>query len=188
MKCPKCKNIDLAPAKMEQGLSAMGCNQCQGMFVSLLYYRDWAERFAVDADVDGAAPENNDAEVVSIAQEDISDTHNAMSCPKCSRIMTKYRVSSERDNRLDLCGNCDEAWLDKGEWSLLKSLSLATTLPQVFTEQWQRQIRQQVTDDNRRQRYSDSLGEDVVAEADKVREWLKDQPQRAQVLQYLMFE
>lgn len=184
MKCPKCKNIDLAPAKMEQGLSAMGCSQCQGMFVSLLYYRDWAERFAVDVSV----AEESSSETLTVDQDEINDTHTAMGCPKCSRIMTKYRVSSERDNRLDLCGNCDEAWLDKGEWSLLKSLSLATALPQVFTEQWQRQIRQQVTEDHRRQRYSDSLGENVVAEADKVREWLKDQPQRAQVLQYLMFE
>jgi Zn-finger nucleic acid-binding protein len=178
MKCPKCKKTDLHPAKIEQGLSGMGCNECNGIFLSLLYYRDWAERFFDDA--------SNSNEVVDIAE--VENTHNAMSCPKCSRIMTKYRVSSAHDNRLDLCANCDEAWLDKGEWALLKSLSLSSNIPLVFTEQWQTQVRKQVTEDNRRKRFVGLLGEDIVEEADKVRGWLKREPKKAQILQYLMHD
>jgi Zn-finger nucleic acid-binding protein len=180
MKCPKCKNPDLHPTKMEQGLSAMGCNECQGTFISLLYYRDWAERFGV------ATTDSEQAEEVQA--EDVENTHAAMGCPKYSRIMTKYRISSEHDNRLDLCANCDEAWLDKGEWSLLKRLNLGSKIPAVFTEQWQRQVRQQVTEESRRQRFVDMLGDDIVKEADSVREWLKDSPQRAQILLYLNYE
>ena len=180
MKCPKCKTSNLHPTKMEQGLSGMGCNECNGVFVSLLYYRDWAERFL------DASAENESAEALN--PEELENTHNAMSCPKCSRLMTKYRVSSEYDNRLDLCVNCDEAWLDKGEWLLLKSLSLGSNMPLVFTEQWQKQVRQQVSEDARRARFVDSLGEDVVSEADKVRQWLKDSSQRGQILLYLNYE
>jgi len=180
MKCPKCKTADLYPTKLEQGLSGMGCNECAGVFVSLLYYRDWAERFL------GASAEGEQVEDINI--EDVDNTHSAMNCPKCSRMMTKYRVSSERENRLDLCAHCDEAWLDKGEWSLLKSLKLGSKMPLVFTEQWQKQVRDQVTENARRQRFKESVGADVAEEADRVREWLKAQPSRMQVLQYLTYE
>jgi len=165
---------------MEQGLSGMGCNECKGVFVSLLYYRDWAERFL------STVPESEEAEEIN--SEKVENTHSAMSCPKCSRIMTKYRVSSEHDNRLDLCANCDEAWLDKGEWSLLKSLKLGSQMPLVFTEQWQKQLRNQVTENARRQRFVDMLGEDTITEADKVRQWIAKEPKRAQILQYLSYE
>ena len=180
MKCPKCKTTDLHPTKMEPGLSGMGCNECHGIFVSLLYYRDWAEQFFSNA--------LDHEQTASISSEEIENTHAAMGCPKCSRLMTKYRISSDHTNRLDLCANCDEAWLDKGEWSLLKALNLGSKMPAVFTEQWQRQVRLQVTEENRRQRFVGILGEDDVTEADKVREWMRGNPQRAQVLLYLGYE
>jgi Zn-finger nucleic acid-binding protein len=181
MKCPKCKSPDLHPTKMDQGLSAMGCKECEGVFVSLLYYRDWAERFGIAAGTESMAAEE-------VQVEAAENTHAAMGCPKCSRIMTKYRISSGYDNRLDLCANCDEAWLDKGEWSLLKSLNLGSKMPAVFTEQWQRQVRQQVTEESRRQRFVDVLGEETVKEADRIRQWMSDSPQRAQILLYLSYE
>lgn len=181
MKCPKCKTSDLHATKMEQGLPAMGCNDCQGISVSLLYYRDWTERYG---DITGIDSERSE----EITASELENTHSAMGCPKCSRIMTKYRVSSEYDNRLDLCASCDEAWLDKGEWSLLKSLNLGSKMPTVFTEQWQRQVRKSVSEDARRGRFADMLGEDIVEEADKVRQWLKDSPRRAQILLYLNYD
>lgn len=44
MKCPSCNNSDLKPTRIDEGLSAMGCSQCGGAYISLLYYRDWVER------------------------------------------------------------------------------------------------------------------------------------------------
>jgi Zn-finger nucleic acid-binding protein len=102
--------------------------------------------------------------------------------------MTKYRISSGQNNRLDLCANCDEVWLDRGEWDLLKSLNLGAEMPKVFTEEWQRKIRKKVSEESRRQRFVGILGEDVVGEADKISSWLKDSPQRTQILQYLNYE
>lgn len=178
MKCPACKGPDLYPTKIERGLSAMGCKECQGNFVSLLYYRDWAERSGFEFESASEQAKEVEAE----------NTHAALGCPKCSRIMTKYRISSEHDNRLDLCGHCDEAWLDKGEWSLLKTLNLGSKMPTVFTEQWQRQVRQQVSEESRRQRFVSILGEETVNEADKVRQWIAKEPKRVQILQYLSYE
>ena len=48
MHCPKCKNENLKPTKLEEGLPVMGCPKCEGGLLSLLYYRDWAERVSFD--------------------------------------------------------------------------------------------------------------------------------------------
>lgn len=44
MHCPACRTSRLQPAKLEDGLLGHGCPQCSGTLVSLLHYRDWAER------------------------------------------------------------------------------------------------------------------------------------------------
>ena len=80
--------------------------------------------------------------------------------------VTKYRISSDYDNRLDLCANCDETLLDKGQWSLLKpeliQLNLIDRMSTVFAEKWQRQVRQKIIEKNRRQRFFDMLAEETI--------------------------
>jgi hypothetical protein len=107
MKCPVCKNPDLRPTMIEDLLPSMGCDNCKGSLVSLLYYRHWAENHKPQY----CAP--------SAVTEVPADTTNALHCPKCTRLMTKYRLSGTVGNRLDVCRSCDEAWLDGGEWQLL---------------------------------------------------------------------
>ena len=84
--------------------------------------------------------------------------------------------------------SCDEAWLDSGEWMLLKQLELSRELSAVFTDAWQRRVKHEVTEDARRQRYAKMLGAETLQEADRIREWLGKQPRRADVLAYLSFE
>ena len=44
MHCPACRTSRLQPTKLDDGLLGHGCPQCSGTLVSLLHYRDWAER------------------------------------------------------------------------------------------------------------------------------------------------
>ncbi len=53
--------------------------------------------------------------------------------------MSKYQISPGQSPCL--CGTCDEAWLDRGEWQLLKTLELSPRMPAIFTEAWQREVR-----------------------------------------------
>lgn len=173
MNCPSCKNIPLKATKLEAGLSAMGCPQCQGAFVSLLYYRDWAER------------EEPVAPAATLSAEPADDTQAALTCPKCSKLMTKYRISGCRNNRLDLCASCDEAWLDGGEWELLKSLELSRLMPMVFTEEWQRKLRQQEIEANREERLAKLVSDEDVEKAKVAREWLKNHPNKAEIIFFI---
>lgn len=175
MKCPKCKTEDLYPAKLESDLPAMGCRRCDGALVSLLYYRDWVERTTLSLTVDVPGS------VESVA----GDTKSALTCPKCARLMTKYLITGNQDNRIDLCGSCDEAWLDGGEWTLLKSLDLAKMLPSVFTDQWQKRVRKDVTEQQRFKRLQNVVGNSEAERAQEVAVWLKASPNRSTILHYL---
>lgn len=175
MKCPKCKSIDLKPTKLEEGLPVMGCSNCEGALLSLLYYRDWAER---------NVPVENVEDVEGEVSED-NDTTTALSCPKCSKLMTKFSMASQHKNRIDLCGFCDEAWLDGSEWKLLKSLELAHKLPKVFTDQWQRNVRGEKMEALKIERLKKVVGQSDSDKAIEIKGWLKDHGNKTAIIQFI---
>jgi Zn-finger nucleic acid-binding protein len=179
MYCPKCKSVSLRASRIESDLPAAGCPNCMGALVSLLYYRDWAERHAGDPE-----PDLDEQK----AEEAAEDTNTAITCPKCGRLMTKYKISGCVANRLDVCPGCDEAWLDGGEWQLLKALELSKKMPLVFTEQWQRNIRRQVAEDTRRAVLRKVIGDAALDRTEEFKTWLSEQPRRNDILVFLHAE
>src|SRR5678816_70745 len=159
MKCPRCKVSALEPTMIEQYLPAMGCGTCHGSLVSLLYYRHWAEtqRHLVQSPADANA----------VAAVQTTDTADAITCPKCERIMMKYKVSGTLSNRLDVCGLCDEAWLDGGEWELLEALQLSHRMPAIFSDSWQRRIRREQSESTRRAILVRVIGDEPLARVEE---------------------
>lgn len=175
MKCPHCKTPDLKPTMIDEYLPAMGCGTCHGCLLSLLYYRHWAETRNAPATEPGKA-----APVL-----ETTDTTAAIACPKCARIMAKYKLSGRISNRLDVCSTCDEAWLDGGEWELLEVLHLSHKIPAIFTDSWQRRIRRELTEDARREILARMIGVDGVAKVEDFRAWLANSKDRSYILTYL---
>lgn len=175
MKCPRCKTSDLKPTMIEEYLPAMSCGACEGSFVSLLYYRHWAETQKPATEQPAAAP----------STVETSDSSGALMCPKCSRVMTKYKVGGRIANRLDVCASCDEAWLDKGEWELLEALQLSHKMPAIFTDEWQRRIRNELTEETRRAILARTIGEEDVAKVEEFRAWLAQNKHKGDILVYL---
>ncbi|PWQ97523.1 hypothetical protein [Leucothrix arctica] len=99
--------------------------------------------------------------------------------------MTKYKISGHSKNRLDLCSSCDEAWVDGGEWELLKSLKLSKKIPSVFTDSWQRKVRKEVSANILKDRFTTIFGETDMARLDDIKAWVKDHPKRAEILFYI---
>ncbi|NVJ61626.1 MAG: zf-TFIIB domain-containing protein [Gammaproteobacteria bacterium] len=176
MQCPKCKSQELKPTKIDEDLPALACENCEGSLLSLLYYRDWLETHHIfHQELEAIYPE---------VIED-TDTKTAIACPKCSMLMRKYSVSGDVDNRIDLCVSCDEAWLDKGEWDLLKSLELGEKLPKVFTEQWQKKVRSEKLQTLKIEHLRKSVGDADVVKAIEIKDWLKQHPQKAKIIQFI---
>ena len=173
LNCPVCQTPALQPAKLEDSLPVLACPGCRGTLLSLVSYRHWRERPGSDAapaaPADAAAPKA---------------TLSALCCPKCARFMTKFRVSADEGNQVDLCTHCDEVWLDRGEWELLERLALAGRLTQVFTQPWQYRLRSEQAQRRAEQRWREQLGADYER-AREAREWIAASPHARELLAYL---
>ena len=160
---------------LTEGLAGHSCGQCLGTLVSLVAYRAWRERAGAHA-LPGAAP--------AVADLTAADSVGAKKCPKCRSLMSKYRISAARANRLDYCPHCEEIWLDDGERELVEGLVISGDFARVFTQGWQYAVRSGVTGAMEEQRLRELLGADFARFAEFAR-WLSAQPARQEILAQL---
>jgi Zn-finger nucleic acid-binding protein len=175
MLCTQCKTAQMEPKELERGLVASVCPDCQGALVSLMNYRYWLDTHANDV-----------SEVSQDETLEISENESAHSCPKCSRFMTKFQIGVASNQKLDLCTGCDEAWLDRGEWRLLKQLDLHNKLPKIFTDAWQRNIRIKRKEIALDERHEKLLGKDSFVKVKEFKNWLHQQDNVDAIKQYLI--
>ncbi len=171
--CPQCDHSTLVHTLLAEGLAAYSCGKCLGTLVSLASYRAWREgagRGQLPA-TSAAVPEDSDA----------ADSVAAKKCPKCRSLMSKYRISAEKANRLDYCPHCDEVWLDDGEWQLVEGLALSGDFARVFTQAWQYAVRTEITSAMEEQRLRSLLGADYERVA-QFAEWLQEQPAKQEIV------
>lgn len=173
MDCPECKSAQLTPTKLEPSLAARSCGACSGAMLDLVAYRLWAERHSHEAD---AAAE--------LSEEPATD-QGALLCPGCRKIMLRFRYTAGTAHVLDVCSTCDVAWIQRNEWAFLKRLSLHGALTHIFTDPWQRSLRQERTRRALDSEWDKRLGTDLHAEAGELRQWLQAHPKKQELLDYL---
>jgi len=172
MLCPSCKDSVLKPVKLAVNLPARKCVHCRGVLIDLLSYRAWRDHWL-------------EQEVAALPITEVPDHSKAMLCPKCSRLMLKFRISGRQPNMIDVCAICDEAWLDEGEWELLEALSLQKKLTAIFTEPWQRRIREERTEEQKAQRLEKLIGKNDLKKVNEVASWIEKHPKKEVVLRIL---
>lgn len=148
MKCSSCKVGTLEASKLDGLFNSHSCTHCAGDLILLGDFMQWQKRNP-ESDL------NADAEVNVVSEE----TSNAMICPLSGTIMTKYRISSDTEHRLDLSPTINAVWLDKGEWNLLKEKGLANKLNTIFTNHWQHNIHDEETSETLNELYTKKFGE-----------------------------
>ncbi|MGB0495701.1 MAG: hypothetical protein ACPGJI_05030 [Kangiellaceae bacterium] len=174
MKCPKCPDRDLKPTKIEEDLAVLGCDCCKGSLLPMIQYRQWVEEHPL---------ENQEAEKQKRLVE-TDESSQAIQCPKCSSLMMKYRISSVSENRVDLCASCYELWLDSGEWQLIKQLEMHGKLPSIFSDFWQNNIKEELSEKAYHARFEELFGNDYT----KIREfkiWIDDFDKKQAVVNFL---
>ena len=102
--------------------------------------------------------------------------------------MTKFLMGIDSENRIELCTHCDEAWLDKGEWRLLKALDLHDKLPRIFTDAWQRNIRLERQSQSVARHYQGLLGVADFNKSAEFKRWLDQHPKKEHIKQFLISE
>jgi Zn-finger nucleic acid-binding protein len=170
--CPQCEHSVLVHTLLTDDLAGYSCGKCLGTLVSLVAYRAWRERM----------PRGSLRQTpVAVPDVDTPDSVGAKKCPKCRSVMSKYRISTERTNRLDFCPHCEEIWLDDGEWELVEGLVSAGDFTKVFTQAWQYAVRTGITSAMEEQRLRELLGPDYQRVV-QFAEWLQAQPVKQEIL------
>jgi Zn-finger nucleic acid-binding protein len=170
--CPQCDDSVLVHTMLTENLAAYSCGKCLGTLVGLVTYRAWRDHAAR-----GALAETGPAAM----DVDPPDSIGAIKCPKCRSLMSKYRISSEKANRLDYCPHCEEVWLDDGEWQLVESLVNTGELTRVFTQAWQYAVRSGISHAMEEQRLRELLGSEYERVAEFA-EWLQKQDAKQEIL------
>ena len=164
--CPNCSKTQLTIQEPTANLAAQQCPSCNGYWIKLNDYRKWQKN------TEQLTAVTNDIEVEA---ETVESTH-ALLCPESGGLMTKFRVSSDTDHRIDWSAHSDGIWLDSGEWELLIEKGVADKLNQIFTEQWQDKILNETSKNTKEQRLIEQLGEENYSRLQLVRTWLHEQP------------
>ena len=170
--CPQCDHSILVHTLLTDGLAGYSCGNCLGTLVSLVAYRAWREHAA-------RGPIRDMPPATPVA--DAADSIGAKKCPKCRSLMSKYRFSADKTNRLDYCPHCDEVWLDDGEWRLVEGLALSGDFARLFTQAWQNMVNVEVTEAMEASRMRSVLGGDF-ARVEEMREWIQSHPRRLEIL------
>ncbi len=173
MKCTSCNSGQLSPSFMDGQFRSHTCSNCDGNWILVEDYIYWKER-------------NPQFSFRAGSTYEAEDTKTAMLCPVTGLIMRKLRLSNNTVHRLDYSASVGGIWLDKGEWELLKDEGLAGSLNSVLTAHWQRNIRIDSTKDNFSEIYKEKFGQVSYDKVKELREWLSQQPNKADLRAYLL--
>ncbi len=81
---------------------------------------------------------------------------------------------------------CRGIWCDYGEWDILESLGLHTTIEQLFTNEWQTRARSQQFSEQERQATIEKLGSELAQSVFELAEALENHPNGDFGVAYLM--
>ena len=174
MKCPSCPSSPLHLTDLASHLKASSCFSCKGKWIAASDYWTWLDRQGE------ALPEKTPDDIPL----QVADTQKAKLCPRCQRIMLRYRVGHGLDFRLDQCGHCKGIWFDANEWEALAQRNLHDEVHLIFSAPWQSKIRKAEA----RQMLDTIYENSFQADYDKVKQikaWLDTHPEKKRIIDYL---
>ncbi|WP_168189574.1 TFIIB-type zinc ribbon-containing protein [Limnobaculum zhutongyuii] len=174
MQCPKCKTDTLQPSTLDNVIPCQTCKSCSGDWLMLEDYLNHKKQLPV-------SDKYSDHVVV-----ESEESRLALLCPVTGTLMLKFRISKDTDHRLDLSPKVNGIWMDKGEWELLKAHGLADKLNSIFTDVWQRQIRESAAREQFDALYLTQFGEEDYQKIKSIRVWLHQHSQKDRLKAFLL--
>ena len=174
MLCPNCEKHSLKRHEIEPKLTGLSCEKCQGEWLNTFQYLLWKDIQEESQKIS--------SEHVSI---DTNDVQKIKHCPECNILMSRYKVGKDLNFTIDRCETCRGVWFDKQEWEAIKSKNLHTQIHFIFSDWWQKQIREEEVESSRSKRLTKLLGEDGFEKLASFKEWLLSQKGQKEALGYL---
>ena len=123
MNCPKCEN-HMEPVEFGTDISVMRCTGCKGLFSDTETLQKMRDQWLADTVLDtGSASEGAKHNTL----EDIP-------CPSCNTIMHRVEDIDQVHVVLDVCPSCDGVFLDAGELTDLKNVTLMDHIRRLLSK------------------------------------------------------
>jgi Zn-finger nucleic acid-binding protein len=172
MICPACGGKHFAPVKIEGGLPAERCADCEGVWVQLELYRSWRKGQPHLAAHEYAGDITAVDETVRL-------------CASTGRLMARIKVSNDNPLRLDYSAAAQAVWLDKGEWERLVAMGLHDQLDAIVSERWQADLKHAASLERTQAAMRVRFGDANYDELERVRTWLATQHNRSEMIAFL---
>ncbi|MBP6700839.1 MAG: zf-TFIIB domain-containing protein [Halioglobus sp.] len=121
MKCPKCSSA-MKLVEFGTDIRAQRCTGCRGLYCSRQMLEQMRAEWQVDAALDTGSA------VQGARNNEIRD----IPCPGCGATMQRVADAQQSHVTLDACPACDGIFLDAGELSDLKSITLMDHLRRLL--------------------------------------------------------
>ncbi|MEE3716826.1 zf-TFIIB domain-containing protein [Tumidithrix elongata RA019] len=163
MRCPKDKQVQLVASQLSQGLSVCHCSTCEGNWIPCVEYEQWQAQQLIARQESADSPMTEPAFLdESLNFAPAATDAKAGLCPECGSYLARTKISLKQPFYLERCPVCSGIWCDKGEWEVLEKLDLTTKIPQLFSSQWQAQMREKVQLEQERQAVIEKLGTELA--------------------------
>lgn len=179
MQCPKNKTVELEAGLLSGNLPVKHCPDCKGSWISVDDYKTWQSQQPPLSRT--PLPKTLDVDYVRSPY----DTRAAL-CPECTHYLARVKIGSKTPFYVERCVNCGGIWCDYGEWDVLQTLGLHTTIEQLFTSEWQTRVREIEYTEREREATIEKLGTELAAQVFQLAELLENHPNGDFGVAYLM--
>lgn len=176
MLCPVCKNYSLTSYEVESGLSSQQCSNCGGQWIASFQYWKWR---------DASGKSLTESPAADSGQCRAEDNTSAKLCPECGHFLRRFPVGHGIEFGLDRCGNCGGMWFDANEWEVLKGRNLHDDVHKIFSEVWQKQVRDEEHLAAMEAFYKEKFGEGGYQKAQEIKTWIETHPHNAELRAFL---
>lgn len=174
--CPICRPATLVPVTVVADLVVHQCPQCGGIWLNMNDYLTWLRNHP-------ELPVTRTTNPISV-----TDITRLKACPKDGHAMRYYKVSPHADFTVDRCNTCHGVWFDNGEWEATLKLGMLNQIHNIFTDAWQRTIKDAAHRKTIEAVYAEKLGPDLYKDLRRLKSWLNKHPQKSLMLSYLLDE
>lgn len=122
MECPKCKSA-LLPVEFGTDISVLRCIGCRGIYCDQQVLEQLRDEWLVDTVLDTGCP------VEGARYNEIRD----IPCPGCGAIMDHVQDREQAHITLDCCSACGVVFLDAGELTDIKNVTLMDHVRRLLT-------------------------------------------------------
>jgi Zn-finger nucleic acid-binding protein len=113
MDCPKCRK-PMETVEFGTNIKVQRCTGCGGLFCKWQTLRQLRDEWLADTVLDKGSA------ALGAKQNEMLDIR----CPECGTTMDHVKDQQQKHITLDSCTNCDGVFLDAGELTDMKSLTL----------------------------------------------------------------